>query len=376
MFKHAKAVKQNRFTYLRFSHYQIHQVMMPYSAFLLSVIPVLLLFIFADIQHFDEQLPVVIGVRVVLAIAAVLFLLILSRQYPQYLMIGEAILVMLVFFALVYIGKLALNNGDYNYQSGVMLVLVYIAALSRMTFKYALVFTTLMCISYGLVIFPVKYQFNPASELDNVSIFLSLYVITLMACLRRDSETYKSFVQFNRIRCQQLSLRKNQQILAIQNQTDPLSGLKNRLYLSSQLLPRVNHEAHCAVLMIDIDNFKKINDTYGHPVGDEVIIGVSSILKSHCDTQDRIAIRYGGEEFLVVVFGEHQSEIAKFAEQLRSDIEALVWQIQDLEVTVSIGAAYKMNLDINHYKLIEQADTALYSAKKNGKNQVSFYVRT
>ncbi|MCL1142434.1 sensor domain-containing diguanylate cyclase [Shewanella gaetbuli] len=375
MFDHLKDIRQSKFTNWRYAHYQIYQIMLPYSPFLLSVIPVYLLFIIADIDHLQQGLATVIAIRLMLSISAVVMLVVLIKYKPKYLAMGEMILVLGVYFSLIYIGDLAISQGDYYYQSGGILVFFYLAALSRMPFIISSIMATIMIVAYSVVLFPAKYQFNAAAEIDALSIHLALYLVTIMACLRRDTETYRSYVQYRKIRNQQLALKKNQTILSIQNQTDSLTGVKNRLYLSGTVFHQINSQTQCAVLMLDIDNFKSINDTYGHPVGDKVIKAVASVLKHVCANENGVAVRYGGEEFVVVLFEYSLDDAQRVAEDIRAQVEKWLFAPEQFKVTISIGIAVKQLTDTQHYQLIEQADAALYQAKKAGKNQVCHYQR-
>ncbi len=124
----------------------------------------------------------------------------------------------------------------------------------------------------------------------------------------------------------------------------------------------------CGVLLIDIDHFKKINDTHGHPTGDEVIKRVAGILKrfesDHC-----VVGRYGGEEFAVAARGS-EAEILGLAEQIRQETESLGSTDTTLGCTVSVGAAAAGVHGFDSKILISAADEALYEAKNCGRNRV------
>lgn len=131
----------------------------------------------------------------------------------------------------------------------------------------------------------------------------------------------------------------------------------------------------CGVLMIDIDHFKKINDTYGHPTGDEVIKRVSSLLKQF-ESPNCFAGRLGGEEFAVVVRGS-DAEIASVAEFIRRGTERLEGEEvgaagtpRRWKCTVSIGAAAGGRTPDDRDRLVQAADAALYRAKQGGRNRV------
>ncbi|TFG84566.1 MAG: diguanylate cyclase [Spirochaetales bacterium] len=158
--------------------------------------------------------------------------------------------------------------------------------------------------------------------------------------------------------------------------TDSLTGLFNRGYLferAAQEFERANRYDHfLAALMIDIDFFKNINDTYGHHVGDEVLIEVAHCIRDELRAID-ICGRYGGEEF-VVILPETGSEMTlQVAERIRLKIEGLDLASgnRQLKVTVSIGVAV-MDGDCHSLEaLLQRSDRALYAAKESGRNRVS-----
>jgi len=129
-----------------------------------------------------------------------------------------------------------------------------------------------------------------------------------------------------------------------------------------------------SLLMFDIDHFKKVNDTYGHPMGDEVIRTVAAITRSGLRETD-IAGRYGGEEFGVILIGTPKAGAEVTAERLRKAVEKseITHGGQTIKVTISVGAA-ELSDDIVTYKMwLERADKALYYSKQDGRNRVTLY---
>lgn len=128
--------------------------------------------------------------------------------------------------------------------------------------------------------------------------------------------------------------------------------------------------------MLDIDNFKSVNDTYGHKVGDDVIISIANRLKLISRDSD-IVCRFGGEEFILLLPNTDKKGAEIIANKVRKSIEKIEIYINDnknINVTVSIGISL---VDVpsseNLEKSIKQADDALYIAKENGKNRIEFY---
>jgi diguanylate cyclase (GGDEF)-like protein len=161
---------------------------------------------------------------------------------------------------------------------------------------------------------------------------------------------------------------------------DPLIGIYNRRYLDRRLKEEVSrsqrYSTRLSVLMLDIDHFKRINDTYGHKAGDLVLHHVGRLVLSTLRAAD-IATRYGGEELLVVAPNTSITEAITLAERIRQYIETHPLMLetenrkrQEVGVTVSIGVAEITQETANGDALICNADEALYRAKQKGRNRV------
>ncbi|OGW41114.1 MAG: hypothetical protein A2Y97_12455 [Nitrospirae bacterium RBG_13_39_12] len=155
--------------------------------------------------------------------------------------------------------------------------------------------------------------------------------------------------------------------------TDGLTGLFNHRHFQERLSQEFDRLGRfsepLSLLIIDIDNFKGINDTYGHPVGDSVLKGVAGIIEKTVRNID-VSARYGGEEFAVILLGTDSRGAFKMAERLRKAVmnTAFSEEKHAIKVTVSTGiSAYPYGIK-NKEELIERADKALYRAKKSGKN--------
>lgn len=160
--------------------------------------------------------------------------------------------------------------------------------------------------------------------------------------------------------------------------TDPLTGLVNRKGLSraieSALLSASDLNSNPCMLMLDIDHFKKINDTFGHPLGDRVIKVVADTLRNQIKGKDT-ASRYGGEEFCILLPDTELKDAVKVAENIRSTVEKTrIKRFSDKQeicrMTISIGVTrYITDEAINTF--FERADAALYASKNEGRNQVT-----
>ena len=158
--------------------------------------------------------------------------------------------------------------------------------------------------------------------------------------------------------------------------TDGLSGLYNYRYLihsiESELRRAIRYHRTLALLLMDIDYFKNLNDTYGHPCGDYVIKTVGKLLKSNVRATDVVA-RYGGDELAVMLIETNTKSALEVAEKLKQEIGSHIfqWQTKQLSVNVSIGLATAPAPGIQEVShLIEAADRALYQAKRAGRNTV------
>jgi two-component system cell cycle response regulator len=158
---------------------------------------------------------------------------------------------------------------------------------------------------------------------------------------------------------------------------DPLTGLSNRRYFNAELeaeIDRVARSGEAALLlMLDIDHFKSVNDTYGHAAGDQVLQAVARALQSCVRPMDTLA-RYGGEEFAVVLPACQPAFGEVVAERIRRAVESTAIQISpsvDLRVTISIGGAFALQW-IRSTTLLwtDRADQQLYIAKSGGRNRL------
>ncbi len=153
---------------------------------------------------------------------------------------------------------------------------------------------------------------------------------------------------------------------------DELTGLVNRRFLLTQLAALVSgarrHDRPLSIVMLDIDHFKSINDTYGHAAGDAVLAGVATTLRERLRTEDWVG-RLGGEEFLALLPDVDADGAAVVADELRRSIEAIGvrHEGETIRVTASVGWA-RLEGDEGYEELLRRADDALYAAKRAGRN--------
>jgi diguanylate cyclase (GGDEF)-like protein len=161
------------------------------------------------------------------------------------------------------------------------------------------------------------------------------------------------------------------QSLEAQASTDGLTGVKNRRAFQESLagsLSLFNRlQIPFSLLLLDIDFFKRINDTYGHPVGDEILRKLAKTMQAQARESDIVA-RYGGEEFAIILPDANRDNAILVAERFRREIEQADWG--GYPVTVSVGAA-TVSDDDSDETLIVRADQALYTSKSRGRNRVT-----
>lgn len=174
------------------------------------------------------------------------------------------------------------------------------------------------------------------------------------------------------------SLEQANKELAVLSQTDGLTQLFNRTHWESCLKAEykrwMRSQNVSSLVMLDIDHFKMVNDTYGHTVGDEVIRHISKLIREHVRETD-ICGRYGGEEFTVLLADTSLKNAYVFAERLRRAVDESIVKYNDIDLkyTISLGISEIDTSIKTHSEWIECADAALYTSKETGRNKVSMH---
>ncbi|HYC60486.1 MAG TPA: GGDEF domain-containing protein [Thermoanaerobaculia bacterium] len=186
-----------------------------------------------------------------------------------------------------------------------------------------------------------------------------------------------------------LSLQRENLDLVVKNRMlsevssrDSLTGLYNRWFVIEKIDSEINrslrHGSPMSLLMLDIDHFKRVNDTWGHGAGDQVLQAIGKLLRDSCRVYD-VPGRYGGEEFCIVLPETKPGNTTVVAERIRARLESTALACGDASITVtaSIGIAGMDTADsgelLSPAALIERADRALYSAKNRGRNRVELW---
>ena len=203
------------------------------------------------------------------------------------------------------------------------------------------------------------YEYLPKSRINSESLSRVINNTLERARLRKD-------------------VKKAQAKMAELSTVDELTKLYNRHYfieaLEGEFERVIRYGTEMALIMMDLDYFKKINDTYGHPAGDMVLSQIGNLLKSHVRRND-LACRYGGEEFAVILPNTSRESTYAAYERFREMVfeQPFEYESKRFSVTVSIGIAYSNDAEsIND--LLAHADQALYQAKEENRNKIVTYI--
>lgn len=254
------------------------------------------------------------------------------------------------------------------------LILVVGNILFSLRFGFALV-SSLLC---GVIMtaFVVPYEHtDSAVKINTLVVFASSAVFTLLANFRLEASERRSYLLLLREQLRANAALHDNQALAKISITDPLTGVANRRHFDSMLEQRwdeaLAENSMLGMLIIDIDHFKYYNDHYGHLQGDACLRQVAQELQNHIRREIDLVVRYGGEEFVVLLPNASASSTRRAAQRIRQGIETLaIPQPGAGVITVSVGAAaLRPHESMIPATLLSVADAALYQAKRAGRNR-------
>ena len=276
----------------------------------------------------------------------------------------DAIIALLTFglFAYVWITR------KHKFAGGMICILYLIATLLVVHIKgpssiywaypatigcFCILNTRLAIILCGItisILFPTLHGSLPTEQL--AGFFTTLTLLCIFGYIFNDS------------------VHRQRKLLSTLAARDALTGTWNRRALDETLIQTTSsnnrHPLVASLIMLDLDHFKKINDTYGHDVGDTILIKISETIKESIRLSDRL-YRYGGEEFVVIADGANLSNAAILAESIRKKVESSCL-LEKESVTISLGVA-SLKEGQNPENWIKLADEALYEAKRTGRNK-------
>ena len=208
---------------------------------------------------------------------------------------------------------------------------------------------------------------------DDYSITLLIYTESLDE-LQRIKELVPIITNYFEITEPVLQTKTLMNQLSERSLKDPLTMLYNRRFLDEYIDKNITETTKLSVMMIDIDHFKRVNDTYGHDVGDKVIVEIARVFRNTLKGSD-LAVRYGGEEFVIITFDTNIESALKIANNIREEFEKIIFHApnETFSKTLSIGISNYPEDSSSIHEVIKFADTALYNAKETGRNKVVTY---
>jgi len=210
----------------------------------------------------------------------------------------------------------------------------------------------------------------------------ALFVFLFLQAMLVGHQMREGMVNALRLSAEKKILEKGLNKAVFASQQDHLTGLYNRLALKDKIREFEIDENYrnqtMGVILFDIDHFKAVNDTYGHDIGDEILVFIASLLHGHALRNSDFKCRYGGEEFLLILPSSNLMHTSEVADTIRKRIEAsIAYAVHETEisVTASFGVSvYEPDESIPFKEVITQADQALYHAKRNGRNRVETFL--
>ena len=257
-----------------------------------------------------------------------------------------------------------------HYQYFVLLVVLFTNTIQRLPFRYAVVVSSSIIACHSLAIVVSGHMQFLVALVAITTLAVSAY-LTLVSNYYLERDGRRAFL---------LALRDRLRHVEVENASrhDALTDLANRHYLNARIAELWhngdNAVSPIAMIMLDIDHFKLFNDRYGHVTGDACLKRVAACVSAELRNAEDLAVRYGGEELLILLPKTDVSSAIRIAERIRRSVETLGIPHEGLGmtsiVTASCGAAAAPTSTISAPELIAAADAALYAAKRNGRNQV------
>ncbi|MBD3896328.1 GGDEF domain-containing protein [Halomonas sp. ML-15] len=290
-------------------------------------------------------------------------------------MMAVAILIAMLFSNVIFY----VSKSPYSFLDTFAFGLIPLVSNVVFSLRFAFaVVTSLLC---GLIMAAFVVAYQPMAfevKVYTLALFASNVVFTLLANFRLEASERQSYLLLLRKQLRANAAQAEYQALTKISITDPLTGVANRRHFDNVLAQRweaaIAKQAMVGMLVIDIDYFKFYNDRYGHLQGDNCLRQVALEIQQHVRQEDDLVVRYGGEEFVVLLPNASVSSTYQATERVRQGIEALGLPNEDAPnspvVTVSIGAAVIRPVHgMAPSALILHADEALYQAKRAGRNR-------
>lgn len=342
---------------------------------LLTIVGLTTLFVFAVYLFFiGSYLLATIDIAVFMTI---LILHIQARKKDDYRVSIRLELLLVGVLFLYVLGSSPVDHGAWAWSTVYPLVLLF--SLGKKGIKYAIMFLLLSVLCIYLRTLSVFGQ--EPYHLTLVYRYLFIYglnfsLAALIEKVWRDSLSILNGLH-EKLKALTMSLSKAKQEVEDLSLHDPLTGLYNRRYFDTILhdITRISTRelSGLGIMMIDIDHFKKVNDTFGHSVGDKALVEVSAAISRVVRRDADMIFRYGGEEFVILLYGPSIEQMNILANDIRCEVTKPFLIAEKKRVTVSIGGAFwhsGIGKSIGEY--VDLADKAMYRSKSSGRDQYTF----
>ncbi len=300
----------------------------------------------------------------------------IAKEHQDYIIIAALLIINFFTFPALY-----LSGGGIDCGIPSFIILGIALSLFLVKGRIGVIITAVECI-WVLIVYYISwacpwilmdipaYSMSPTGERDfTYNAIFSNAAIVCLALGVLAKILFKMYYTQHKTVEEAIEKVKRQAII------DPLTGMYNRRYMYTYLSEKVaeakKNSSALSIALFDIDYFKKLNDTYGHLLGDDVLKAVSEIIKDSCK-DDEIVARYGGEEFLLIMPGSDLEQAFNRANEIRKNIENTLLSDElpkDSPVTISGGVA-DLKDNYNEENLVNEADENLYFAKNSGRNQI------
>jgi len=330
------------------------------------------LFLFPDWMLVGDEITIALILHFVVVTPWILLTGWLTKDNsPRLLREGMAASIPIAIVLQILVSFVLTSSPDAgHYQYFVLLVVLFTNTIQRLPFRYAVVVSSSIIAFHSLAIVISGHMPLPVALVAITTLAVSAY-LTLVSNYYLERDGRRAFLHALRDRLRHVEVEDA-------SRHDALTDLANRHYLHARLTELWhkgdNAASPVAMIMLDIDYFKLFNDRYGHVTGDACLKRIAASVSAELRNAEDLAVRYGGEELLVLLPKTDVSSAIRIAERIRRSVEALGIPHEGLgatrTVTASCGAAAAPTSTISAPELIAAADAALYAAKRNGRNQV------
>ncbi len=330
------------------------------------------LFLFGDWLLVPDEVPLAFALHFLVVTPWMLFVAWLMRTTPGKAVREGTAATLPIVIVLQIMCVFCFSRSPYvnHYQYFVLLPVLFTNTIQRLPFQYATVVSCCIVACQGAAIIASGHMPGPVGVMASVTLAACAYT-TLFSNFYLERDFRRSYLHALRDR---LRLAEAD----AESRRDALTDLGNRHSLNARIARLWqrgdNSKFPIAAILLDIDYFKAFNDRYGHPAGDACLKRVAVCVKAELRNDDDLAVRYGGEEFLLLLSRTEVFDAVRVAERIRRAIEALGiphhGAVGRRCVTVSLGVTAAPASTLSAEELISAADTALYAAKRNGRNQV------